>query len=150
MTKHMLDLDGGAFKVNLPYTFGGWFIFVVCTILIIAGFVLSFDDMTFLALSAVGFFIMAGVTPGTHQATLHNLRKNAISPSELEAKAEASGMTIENWWLQQTSYVPTNDPNDCIFPAPGPTTWNKENPYLASGHVQPLAEHPVNVLTPTL
>lgn len=149
MTKHSLDLDGGAFKVNLPYTFGGWLVFVVCTILVFAGIVLSFDDMTFLALSAVGFFIMAGITPGSHEATLHNLRKNAISPSELEAKAEASGMTVENWWLQQTSYVPTNDPNDWILPAPGPTTWNKENPYVADEGGQPLPEHPVNVGTPT-
>ena len=131
MTLQDINLDGGAFKLNLPYNFVGWIIFVLGFIVVLVGFVLSVDDAMSLGISAAGFLVMAFSTPGSLEADLHNVRKNAIDPAELEAKAEASGLTIDNWWLQQTTYVPTTDPNDWILPAPGPSTWNNESPYVA-------------------
>ena len=149
MTLQDINLDGGAFKFNLPYNFVGWIIFVLGFIVVLVGFVLSVDDAMSLGISAAGFLVMAFSTPGSLEADFHNVRKNAIDPAELEAKAEASGLTIDNWWLQQTTYVPTTDPNDWILPAPGPSSWNNENPYVADEGGQPLPEHPVNVGTPT-
>ena len=51
--------------------------------------------------------------------------------------------------MQQTSYVPTTDPNDWILPAPGPTTWDNSNRYGPHGDGTPLPEHPVKIGTPT-
>jgi hypothetical protein len=76
------------------------------------------------------------------------LRKQSIPHEELEAKAQASGLTVNNWFLQQTTLVPTNDPNDWILPAPGPQTWDSANPYGPHGDGTPLPEHPVKVGTP--
>ena len=50
--------------------------------------------------------------------------------------------------MRQTSYVPTNDPNDWILPAPGPASWNSEDRYAPDGDGTPLPEHPVKVGTP--
>ena len=92
---------------------------------------------------------MSMATPGSLQGSLHKIRQNAIDPAELQAKADASGLSIDNWWMQQTSYVPTNDPSDWILPAPGPTTWDNSNRYGPHGDGSPLPEHPVKVGTPT-
>ena len=75
---------------------------------------------------------MAFSSPGSIEGQLKKVRDNAIDPAELEAKAEASGLTVDNWLMQQTTYVPTNDPNDWILPAPGPSTFNTSAPRSAN------------------
>ena len=76
------------------------------------------------------------------------MRKEAIAPEVLQEKAEQSGYSVDNWFLQQTTLVPTNDPNDWILPAPGPQTWDASNPYGPHGDGTPLPEHPAKVGTP--
>ena len=145
-----LDLNGGTFKVNLPYTWLGWLIWIIGLIFTLVGFAsIATGEILGLAIAALGLMVMAFSSPGSLEASLHGIRKEAIDPSELEAKAAASGLSIDNWWMQQTSYVPTTDPSDWILPAPGPSTWDNQNRYSAHGDGSPLPEHPVKVGTPT-
>ena len=143
-----LDLEGGTFKLTLPYTTLGWIGWAIGLLVAIIGLVLSINDPLMLILIAIGCMVMAVLTPGSFEGSLNQVREAAIDPAELEAKAEASGLTIDSWWLQQTTYVPTNDPNDWILPAPGPAAWDEENRYGPHGDGTPLPEHPVNVGTP--
>ena len=144
-----LDLEGGTFRTNLPYHWIGWLLWAIGLVLTLAGVVFAMDETPAIGLSAVGLIVMAFSSPGSLEASLHKVRQNAIDPSELQAKAEASGLSIDNWWMQQTSYVPTTDPSDWILPAPGPTTWDNSNRYGPHGDGSPLPEHPVKVGTPT-
>ena len=144
-----LDLNGGTFKVNLPYHWIGWLIWVIGLIITLVGFAAAVDQTPALLMAAIGLMLMAFSSPGSLEGSLHKVRQNAIDPAELQAKAEASGLSIDNWWMRQTSYVPTTDPNDWILPAPGPMTWDNENRYGPHGDGTPLPEHPVKVGTPT-
>ena len=144
-----LDLNGGTFKVNFPYHWIGWLIWVIGLLITLVGFAGAINDVQALILSAIGLVVMAFSSPGSLEGSLHKIRKNAIDPAELQAKAESSGLSIDSWWMQQTSYVPTTDKNDWILPAPGPTTWDNSNRYGPHGDGSPLPEHPVKVGTPT-
>ncbi|MDP6333597.1 MAG: hypothetical protein QF479_03085 [Candidatus Poseidoniaceae archaeon] len=147
-----LNLHGGSFKAVLPYTFWGWFAWVISAIIAIAGLFLGItggeENRPALLMGAVGFLCLALSTPGSHEGDLHKVRMQAIDPAELEAKAKASGLTIDNWWLQQSTYVPTNDPSDWILPAPGPATWNEQDRYGPHEDGSAIAEHPSKVGTP--
>ena len=151
-----LDMNGGFFKPTIPYTMWGWIGWAVGLLLVIAGIVVAFlpsdastdNTFGFLLISSFGFLIMAAMTPGSFESSLNQVRKSAVDPEELAAKAEASGLSIDNWFLQQRSYVPTNDPNDWILPAPGPITWDEQNRYGPHEDGSPLPEHPVKVGTP--
>ena len=145
-----LDLNGGTFKVNLPYNWVGWIIWVIGLILTSIGFALTaIGELSSLVLSILGLILLAFSSPGSLESSLHKVRQNAIDPAELEAKAEASGLSIDNWWMQQTSYVPTTDPSDWILPAPGPSTWDNSDRYGPAGDGSPLPEHPVKIGTPS-
>ena len=124
-----LDLNGGTFKVNLPYHWIGWLIWVIGLIITLVGFAAAVDQAPALLMAAIGLILMAFSSPGSLEGSLHKVRQTAIDPAELQAKAEASGLSIDNWWMRQTSYVPTTDPSDWILPAPGPMTWDNENRY---------------------
>lgn len=150
MNSGQLDLDGGAFKLNLPYTWQGWLVWVIGMVITLAGAggaLTSDPALGFLMI--IGCLLMAITSPGSLEADLHNLRKQAMPPEALEAKAQESGFTVDSWWLQQTTYVPTTDPSDWILPAPGYATWNNENPYLADASGEPIPEHPNKIGTPT-
>ena len=144
-----LDLNGGTFKVNLPYHWIGWLIWVIGLIITLIGFAAAVGQTPALLMAAIGLILMAFSSPGSLEGSLHKVRQNAIDPAELQAKAESSGLSIDNWWMRQTSYVPTTDPSDWILPAPGPMTWDNENRYGPHGDGTPLPEHPVKVGTPT-
>jgi hypothetical protein len=150
MTQQEMDFIGGGFKLTLPYTVVGWIVWIFGFILVGLGVVATIaqGDPLALMLSMVGFIVLAISSPGSLEAGLHNLRKSAIDPGVLEQKAKESGYTMENWFLQQSTLVPTNDPNDWILPAPGPQTWNNADPYGPHGDGTPLPEHPVKVGTP--
>ena len=152
-----LDLHGGSFKAVFPYRGWGWFGYVLMALISIAGafmaisgFSSSEDDVTIggMFLLAVGLTGLAVLTPGSHEKDLYEIRQQAIDPAILEAKAKESGLTVDSWFLRQTTYVPTNDPNDWILPAPGPASWNKENRYQGDPGEEPLPEHPAKVGTP--
>ena len=149
MASNEIDFIGGGFKLTLPYTFGGWLFWAFGLLIAGFGFVQTASDgVVGLAIAAFGLLILASASPGSLSAGLHRLRKQSIPPEELEAKAQASGLTVDSWFLQQTTLVPTNDPNDWILPAPGPQTWDAANPYGPHGDGTPLPEHPVKVGTP--
>ena len=148
MQTQELDLNGGTFRVNLPYTWVGWLLWAIGLIITLAGFVVAVNDITGLILSAFGLLMLAFVSPGSLESVLHGVRKSAIDPAELEAKAAASGLSVDNWWMQQTSYVPTTDPSDWILPAPGPSTWDNSNRYGPQGDGSALPEHPTKIGTP--
>ncbi len=151
-----LNLQSGSFKMVLPYRWQGWLGYVIFGIVAIFGLLMTIGGLGNpneelvggLFVMGVGFLGMAVVTPGSHEKELHEIRKQAIDPAVLEQKAKESGLTVDNWFLRQTSYVPTNDPNDWILPAPGPASWNKEDRYAPDGDGTPLPEHPVRVGTP--
>ncbi len=150
MASHEIDFIGGGFKLTTPYTFVGWLIWVFGGLITAFGVVsMGSEGLPMgLGIATIGLFVMASGTPGSLEAGLHHLRKSAIPPEELEAKAQQSGYTVDNWFLQQTTLVPTNDPNDWILPAPGPQSWDSANPYGPHGDGTPLPEHPVKVGTP--
>ena len=151
-----LNLQAGSFKLVLPYKWQGWLGYVLFSCLVIFGILTAVSNTSEtpeqlpmgLLMISIGFFGLAAVTPGSHEKELHEIRKQAIDPAELEQRAKESGLTVDNWFLRQTSYVPTNDPNDWILPAPGPASWNKEDRYAPDGDGTPLPEHPVRVGTP--
>ena len=147
-----LNLHGGSFKAVLPYTFWGWFAWVISALIAIAGLFLGItggeENRPAILMGAIGFMCLALCTPGSHEGDLHKVRMQAIDPAELEAKAKASGLSIDNWWLQQSTYVPTNDPNDWILPAPGPASWSEQDRYGPDGDGSAIAEHPSKVGTP--
>ncbi len=151
-----LNLQAGSFKIVLPYRWQEWLGYVIFAIVAIFGLLMTIgslgtsnDELVVgLFVTGVGFFGMAMCTPGSHEKELHEIRKQAIDPAELERRARESGLTVDNWFLRQTSYVPTNDPNDWILPAPGPASWNNEDRYAPDGDGTPLPEHPVKVGTP--
>ena len=60
-----LDLNGGTFKVNLPYTWVGWLLWAIGLIITLAGFVVAINDITGLAVSAFGLLMLAFVSPGS-------------------------------------------------------------------------------------
>ena len=151
-----LNLQSGSFKIVLPYRWQEWLGYVIFGIVAIFGLLMTIGSLDTsneelvvgLFVTGVGFLGMAMFTPGSHEKELHEIRKQAIDPAELERRAKESGLTIDNWFLRQTSYVPTNDPNDWILPAPGPASWNSEDRYAPDGDGTPLPEHPVKVGTP--
>ena len=151
-----LNLQSGSFKMVLPYRWQGWLGYVIFGIVAIFGLLMTIGNLEAtneeliygLFITGVGLLGLAAVTPGSHEKELHEIRKQAIDPAEIERKAKESGLSVDNWFLRQTSYVPTNDPNDWILPAPGPASWNKEDRYAPDGDGTPLPEHPVKVGTP--
>ena len=151
-----LNLQAGSFKIVLPYRWQEWLGYVIFGILVMFGLLMTLSGLedsvdNLLAgffIMGIGFFGLSVCTPGSHQKDLHNIRSQAIDKAEIEAKAKQSGLTVDNWLLRQTTYIPTNDPNDWILPAPGPASWNKEDRYGPDGDGTPLAEHPVKVGTP--
>ena len=147
MVQQNIDFIGGGFKLTLPYTFGGWILWIIGLIITGIGVVAAVSDPVGLAVSVIGLVVMAAASPGSLSAGLHKMRKEAIAPEILQAKAEQSGYTMENWFLQQSTLVPTNDPSDWILPAPGPQTWSN-NMYAPHGDGTPLPEHPAKVGTP--
>ena len=124
-----LSLDGGTFKVTLPYHWIGWLLWCIGLLITLFGFLAAFDDLQILFVSAIGLLLMGFSSPGSLEESLHKVRKKAIDQEELQAKAASSGLSIDNWWMQQTSYVPTTDPSDWILPAPGPSTWDNSDRY---------------------
>ena len=147
MNQQNIDFIGGGFKLTLPYTFGGWILWIIGLIITGIGVVAAVSDPVGLAVSVIGLVVMAAASPGSMSAGLHKMRKEAIAPEILQAKAEQSGYTMENWFLQQSTLVPTNDPSDWILPAPGPQTWSN-NMDAPHGDGTPLPEHPAKVGTP--
>ena len=143
-----LDLNGGTFKVNLPYNWVGWLLWAIGLIITLIGFFVAINDTNALVVAAFGLLMMAFTSPGSLESNLNDVRQSAIDPAELEAKAEASGLSIDNWWMSQTSYVPTTDPSDWILPAPGPMSWNNDDRYGPHGDGSALPEHPSKVGTP--
>ena len=101
-----LDLNGGTFKASFPYHWIGWLVWVIGVLITLFGLMLALSDTVALLMSAIGLVVMSMATPGSLQGSLHKVRQNAIDPAELQAKADASGLSIDNWWMQQTSYVP--------------------------------------------
>ena len=151
-----LNLQSGSFKIALPYKWYGWLGYVIFGLITLFGIAVAIsglnespEDLTFgLFCTGIGLLCLALCTPGSHEKDLHDIRQQAIDPAELEAKAKESGLTVDSWFLQQTTYVPTNDPNDWILPAPGPATWNTTDRYAEDSGGQPIPEHPVRVGTP--
>ena len=145
-----LNLHGGFFKLSTPYRWYGWLGYALFGIMALVGLVMFLtnldnnnDIVTGLAISAIGLFGLAVVTPSSHEKDLYHLRQQAIDPEVLEAKAKESGLSVDNWFLKQTSYVPTSDPSDWVLPAPGPAVWDKLDIYKQDGDGTPIAEHPV-------
>ena len=114
MVQQNIDFIGGGFKLTLPYTFGGWILWIMGLIITGIGVVAAVSDPVGLAVSVIGLVVMAAASPGSMSAGLHKMRKEAIDPAILQTKAEQSGYTMENWFLQQSTLVPTNDPSDWI------------------------------------
>jgi len=148
MVANDMDFIGGGFKLTLPYTFGGWFVWVIGLGITGFGAVAATSDPGGLGVSIIGLIVLAMASPGSMSAGLYKMRNEAMSAEDLQAKIEQSGYSVDSWFLQQSTLVPTNDPNDWILPAPGPQTWDTANPYGPHGDGTPLPEHPVKVGTP--
>ena len=107
MVKQNIDFIGGGFKLTLPYTFGGWCLWVVGLALTCGGVAAALSEPVGIGVSVFGLTLMALASPGSMSAGLHKMRKEAIAPEVLQAKAEQSGYSVDNWFLQQTTLVPT-------------------------------------------
>ena len=141
-----VNLNRGFFHFTTPYSWVGWIFWIIGLLMVVAGLVMFMEGGGIVA--AFGFFIIALLSPASLQTDLHNVRKNAPQPDDLETEALKNGYELESWFFGRSSYSPTNDPNDWILPAPGPSTWNQDDRYAADGDGTPLAEHPTKVGTP--
>ena len=88
MAQQNIDFIGGGFKLTLPYTFGGWFLWVLGLLITGFGVVAAMSDPVGLAVSVIGLVVLAMASPGSMSAGLHKMRKEAIAPEVLRAKAE--------------------------------------------------------------
>ncbi|MEL0331538.1 MAG: hypothetical protein VW982_04905, partial [Candidatus Poseidoniales archaeon] len=111
MTQQSIDFIGGGFKLTLPYTFGGWFLWVLGLGITGFGAVAAMSDPVGLAVSVIGLVVLAMASPGSMSAGLYKMRNEAMSAEDLQAKKEQSGYSVDSWFLQQSTLVPTNDPN---------------------------------------
>ena len=141
-----VNLDRGFFQLTVPYHWLNWIGWVIGLLMVVAGLVTFMSGGGIIA--AFGFFVIALLSPASLETDLHNVRKNAPQPDDLEEAALKNGHEMESWFFGRSSYSPTNDPNDWILPAPGPSTWNKEDRYAPDGDGSALAEHPTKVGTP--
>jgi len=141
-----VNLDRGFFQFTVPYHWLNWIGWVIGLLMVVAGLATFMSGGGIIA--AFGFFVIALLSPASLETDLHNVRKNAPQPDDLEEAALKNGHEMESWFFGRSSYSPTNDPNDWILPAPGPSTWNKEDRYAPDGDGSALAEHPTKVGTP--
>jgi hypothetical protein len=141
-----VNLDRGFFQFTVPYHWLNWIGWVIGLLMVVAGLATFMSGGGIIA--AFGFFVIALLSPASLETDLHNVRKNAPQPDDLEEAALKNGHEMESWFFGRSSYSPTNDPNDWILPAPGPSTWNQEDRYAADGDGSALAEHPTKVGTP--
>ena len=146
MSLEGVNLNRGFFHFTTPYSWLGWIVWILGLMLVVVGLITFMAGGGFFC--ALGFLIIAALSPASLQTDLHNVRKNAPQPDDLETEALKNGYELESWFFGRSSYSPTNDPNDWILPAPGPSTWNKDDRYAADGDGTPLAEHPSKVGTP--
>ena len=75
-----MSLDRGLFQLTLPYTWIGWIGWVIGVLLGLAGILNPL-------ISLVGLLIIALCSPGSLEADLHKVRKNAPQAESLEAEA---------------------------------------------------------------
>lgn len=141
-----VHLDRGFFQFTTPYHWLSWIVWIVGLLMVIAGLVTFIEGGGIIA--AFGFLLIALLSPASLETDLHNIRKNAPQPDDLETDALKNGYELESWFFGRSSYSPTNDPNDWILPAPGPSTWNQDDRYAADGDGTALPEHPTKVGTP--
>ena len=141
-----VHLDRGFFQFTTPYHWLNWIVWAVGLLMVIGGLAMFMSGGGIVA--AFGFLLIALVSPASLEADLHNVRKNAPQPDDLETDALKNGYELESWFFGRSSYSPTNDPSDWILPAPGPSTWNQDDRYAADEDGTPLAEHPTKVGTP--
>lgn len=146
MSLENANLDRGFFQFTRPYTWFSWFFWVVGALVVVGGALTFTAEGVFIC--AIGFLVVALVSPASLEADLHNVRKNAPQPDDLEEEALKNGYELESWFFGRSSYSPTTDPNDWILPAPGPSTWNQNDRYAPDGDGTPIAEHPSKVGTP--
>jgi len=74
MTQHNIDFIGGGFKLTLPYTFGGWFLWVLGLALTGGGVVAALSEPIGIGVSVFGLTLMALASPGSMSAGLHKMR----------------------------------------------------------------------------
>ena len=141
-----VNLDRGFFQFTMPYHWLSWIGWVIGLLMVLGGLVTFMDGGGII--TAFGFFVIALLSPASLEADLHNVRKNAPQPNDLEEAALKNGHEMESWFFGRSSYSPTNDPNDWILSAPGPSTWNQEDRYAPDGDGSALPEHPTKVGTP--
>ena len=100
MTQQSIDFIGGGFKLTLPYTFGGWILWVLGLIITGFGVVAATDDLVGLGISVMGLVVMAAASPGSMSAGLHKMRNEAMSAEEFSKDNTQIGYTVDNWFLQ--------------------------------------------------
>ena len=141
-----VNLNRGFFQFTIPYNWLSWIFWIIGLLMVVAGLATFLEGGGIIA--AFGFLLIALLSPASLETDLHNVRKNAPQPDDLETDALKNGYELESWFFGRSSYSPTNDPNDWILPAPGPSTWNQDDRYAADGDGTPLPEHPTKVGTP--
>ena len=141
-----VNLNRGFFQFTIPYNWLSWIFWIIGLLMVVAGLATFLEGGGIIA--AFGFLLIALLSPASLETDLHNVRKNAPQPDDLEIDALKNGYELESWFFGRSSYSPTNDPNDWILPAPGPSTWNQDDRYAADGDGTPLPEHPTKVGTP--
>jgi hypothetical protein len=146
MSLEGVNLNRGFFQFTVPYHWLSWIGWIIGLLMVIGGLVTFMSGGGIIA--AFGFFLTGILSPASLEADLHNIRKNAPQPDDLEAEALKNGYELESWFFGRSSYSPTNDPSDWILPAPGPSTWNQDDRYAPDGDGSALAEHPTKVGTP--
>tara|TARA_B110001452_G_scaffold257659_1_gene252069 strand:- start:2205 stop:3578 length:1374 start_codon:yes stop_codon:yes gene_type:complete len=146
MSLEGVNLNRGFFQFTMPYHWLNWIAWIIGLLMVIGGLVTFMSGGGFLA--AFGFLLIGLLSPASLENDLYKIRKNAPQPNDLEEAALKNGHEMESWFFGRSSYSPTNDPNDWILSAPGPSTWNQDDRYAPDGDGSALPEHPTKVGTP--
>ena len=145
-----LNLQAPALQFTLPFRWWGWLILAIGAIITIYGIYLALtataETYTGWFIAGFGLLIMAVGTPTSLSGVLYNLRKE-LRPEEVDKQKEEGGVK-RDWWMNRKEITPTSDPNDWVFPAPGPASWNMDDRYCADASGEILAEHPSKIGTP--
>ena len=146
-----INLQAPALQFTLPFRWWGWLILVIGAIITIFGIysAVTSNAETYAGwfIAGFGLLIMAAGTPTSLSSKLYNLRKE-LRPEEVDKQKEEGGVK-RDWWMNRKEITPTSDPNDWIFPVPGPASWNMADRYCADASGEILAEHPSKIGTPT-
>ena len=88
-----VNLNRGFFQFTTPYSWLSWIFWIIGLLMVVAGLATFLEGGGIIA--AFGFLLIALLSPASLETDLHNVRKNAPQPDDLETDALKNGYELE-------------------------------------------------------